>query len=151
MPSERVYWLIMPLYVLIAAVGAAVLFFLLLSASVVRLRRKAGTNREITELIGQDQYEYTIIDVRERDDFSRSHMPAAKNIPHNTFDGGLPTENMFEKIFVYGPNGRIARRIARTLDRTGYFNVTCCGAFRGWKGPVVSDIAIEPDSEGSSS
>ena len=139
----------MPLESLIAVAAAAGLFFLMLSASAAWLRRKVRLDREISGLLSQDQYEYTILDVRRNTDFTKSHVPASRNIPYDEFDGGLPTENMFEKIFVYGPNRRIARKVARTLDRTGYFNVTCYGSFRGWKGPVVSGGTADGIAKGT--
>ena len=135
----------------IAASGAACLTIALLSILAARIRRKARTDREIEELLGQEQYEYTILDVRRRADFIRVRLPGSKNIPYDAFDGGLPTENMFEKIFVYGPNRRVARRISRVLGSTGYFNITSCGSFRGWKGPVEEGPPADPRTESGES
>jgi rhodanese-related sulfurtransferase len=137
MPGESVYLRSMPFDPLFAASFAACLILVSIFAAAAAFRRKARKDREIEGLIRQDQYEYTILDVRRRADFEDSHMPDSRNIPYDEFDGGLPTENMFEKIFVCGPNRRIARRMAKILERTGYFNVTCYGSFRKWKGSVV--------------
>ena len=114
-----------------ASALATVLVMLLVRWILYRIR----TGRKLAELIGQDQFEYIIVDVRSASEYETSRITGARNLPAATLDGNLPTEKMFEPIYVYGRSWRQARRAARFLDETGYFNVTCYGGFRGWKGP----------------
>lgn len=100
-----------------------------------RIRHRMRTRFRLAELIEQNQYEYMILDVRTAADFAVSRIAGALNLPAGSIAENLPTEKMFEPIYVYGSTWRQARKAARLLDATGYFNVTCYGAYRGWKGP----------------
>ena len=101
-------------------------------------RRRIG--REVGSLIKQDQCRYVILDVREENEFVEKHVAASRNIPFSRSGGCFPSENMFERIIVFGPTYRKARMISRRLDRTGYFNVTHFGAFRNWRGAVETSL-----------
>jgi rhodanese-related sulfurtransferase len=118
--------------------GAATATVLLILTLLIyyRIRHLIRTGRELSYLIGQDQFEYTLIDVGSPEDFARGHIPSARNVPYQECTGFFPTENMFEKIYVYGRNRRKARIVAKMLDTTGYFSVTLYGTFRSWRGPV---------------
>lgn len=125
-----------------AATAAVLLIFIILLG--YRIRHRFRIEKEIMYLIGQDQYEYILIDIRTPDAFAAGHIPNARNVPYEKCVTYLPTENMFEKIYVYGRSSRGARIIAKMLDTTGYFNVTYYGSFRSWKGPIAkTDIEKE--------
>ncbi|RKX75616.1 MAG: hypothetical protein DRP70_07925 [Spirochaetes bacterium] len=103
--------------------------------SVVRIRHRVLAGRELLYLTGQDSFEYILIDVRRTRDYKKGHIPNALNVPFPGCMECLPTENMFEKIYIYGKSRHQARLVARKLGNTGYFNVSYFGAFRQWKGP----------------
>lgn len=116
--------------------ATAAVFLILLILLVNRVRHRFRIKKEIMYLINQDQYEYILIDIRIPEAFAAGHLPNAINVPYQKSITYLPTEKMFEKIYVYGRNRRTARIIAKMLDTNGYFNVTYYGSFRSWKGPV---------------
>ena len=119
----------MPFDPIYAGVVTIFLLLLIILLLVSRIRHRILTGREMLHLIGQSQYEYIL---------------NAQNVPFPECPGYMPTENMFEKIFVYGQSRRSAQIVAKMLDETGYFNVTFYGAFRGWRGPVT---IIRADNE----
>lgn len=120
---------------------AAVVLIIAVTVLVVRikrLRRQISTGRELEYLLGQNLCEFTLIDIRTSGEYSSGHIPGALNVPVGECGDCLPSENMFQKIFVYGRSRRSAQKAAKILDENGYFNVTCYGAFRNWKGPVTT-------------
>ena len=129
----------MPLLTFAALLGAvfAIVCSTLMVGEMLR-RRRVG--REVGSLITQDQCRYIILDVREENEFVKKHVAASRNIPFSRSGGCFPSENMFERIIVFGPTERKARIISRRLDRTGYFNVTHFGAFRNWRGAVETGL-----------
>ena len=129
----------MPLLTFAALLGAvfAIVCSTLMVGEMLR-RRRVG--REVGSLITQDQCRYIILDVREENEFVKKHVAASRNIPFSRSGGCFPSENMFERIIVFGPTDRKARIISRRLDRTGYFNVTHFGAFRNWRGAVETGL-----------
>jgi|GEM_PF-1417656 len=136
----------MPVQTVLVSAAATSALTVSVMLVVHRIRQRIRTRNELLELIGQDQYAYVILDVRTEEEFRRGRIPSAMNIPFDAARERFPSENMFERIYVYGPNRRRAGSVARFLYRNGYFNVTNYGGFRGWKGPVESDTA-ESDAE----
>jgi len=120
----------------IASAVSTLLFSIALLVIFRRFQYRLLVGRELKYLISQNQYDYTIIDLRRPEEFTRGHIPNALNIPYQQCLGYMPTENMFEKIYIYGRDRRSARKAARNLSSTGYFNVKYYGALRGWKGPL---------------
>ena len=94
-------------------------------------RRKVGD--ELIELISQNQYEYTVLDVRSREKYLKSHVDTALNVPYPESKNYYPTENMCERIIIYGSNDYVARSTARALSRNGYFNITHLGTYKYWE------------------
>ncbi|OQX28487.1 MAG: hypothetical protein B0D92_08695 [Spirochaeta sp. LUC14_002_19_P3] len=90
--------------------------------------------QELTDLLGREQYQFTIIDVRDSQDFEQSHIERARNMPFSRTSDFFPSENMFERIIVFGPSDKAARAAARRISMNGYFNVSSYGAYRHWKG-----------------
>ncbi len=126
----------MPFDPINAGVVSISILLVIILLLVSRIRHRILTGRELLYLLDQDQYEYILIDIRSKCEFEKGHIRNALNVPLPECPGYLPTENMFEKIYVYGRSRRSARNVAKMLDKTGYFNVTFYGAFCGWKGPV---------------
>ncbi len=131
------------MHLVIPASAASILATIFVMLLIRRIRHRIRTGRELVGLIAQDQYEYIILDVRSESEFAGERISGARNLPEDSIEGNLPTEKMFEPIYVYGRSWRQARHAARLLDTTGYFNVTCYGAFRGWKGPRDSSVVAD--------
>lgn len=87
-------------------------------------------------MLGQDQYEYILLDVRSLEAYEKDHLVPAVNVPFSDIESYMPCENMFEKIYVYGFNGRTARRAANILSLAGYFNVIAHGSYRSIKNKI---------------
>jgi len=92
---------------------------------------------QLERLISQNDFEYLLIDIRSKDEFTKSHIPSAVNIPFNELMTSLPVENMFLTIIVYGGSKRISCRAADFLSESGYFNVTSFGSLSRWKGNMI--------------
>ncbi len=107
--------------------------------SVVRIRHRILAGRELLYLTGQDSFEYILIDIRGVQDYEEGHIPNALNVPFPECMDYFPTDNMFEKIYIYGKSRYQAQLVARKMGITGYFNVSYFGAFRQWKGPVEKE------------
>lgn len=73
-------------------------------------------NKKMTELM-QD-HDYTIIDVRSKEEYSGEHIKGAHNIPHDTISKAvLPST---EIIFVYCASGGRSKIAAENLIDLGY-------------------------------
>ncbi len=101
--------------------------------------------RELKALLEQDNYQFTIVDVRSESDFHHAHVPGAVLLPPEHLGKIFPVENMFQPVYVYGKSVWAARRASRILGNTGYFNVYNAGSFRRWKGVVTAGEQDEPD------
>lgn len=121
--------------IITAAIALPVLLMFTLMM-IGRLRSRRHLVLTVSALICQQQYEYTILDIRNEGHFAEGHIPHAVNVPFEQIKDRLPTENMFQQIYVYGSNRWKVRQAVGILDRSGYFNVTPYGAYRSWKGPI---------------
>lgn len=76
----------------------------------------------IVILIYFNSVKKVIIDVRTNDEYNKSHIPNAINIPHDNID----TLDLAKgtKIILYCNTGRRAKIARDTLTRLGYTNVT---------------------------
>ena len=125
----------MPVISLIITAAGSILATVLFMLFVRRLQYRLNVGRKLIGLLNQQQYDFILLDVRPAAEYAESHICGARNLPTADIRDNLPTEKMFEPIYVYARNWREARNATRLLDETGYFNATCYGAFRGWKGP----------------
>lgn len=82
---------------------------------------------------------YIIIDVRSAGEYSRGHLPGARNIPLEVLmkKALSPKANRHRVIFVYCQNGGRARKAAEFLTQKGYTNVYEFGGLDAWTGALV--------------
>ena len=132
--------------VLMIATTSVLLSGLLIAWIVPQHSRRRHARRDLLWLVGQDQYEYTVLDLRPPGEFAAGHIPQAINVSPDHILSYLPTENMFERIYTCGRTASMAKRASRILGRTGYFNVESVGAFRHWRGPVEESQSAEVPS-----
>lgn len=130
----------MPVPLIVFSAAAAGVFAYAAVTLLQQFLHRRHVERELLELITQNQYQFTVLDVRDSKEFHRGHVLTASNIPFSQPKKYFPSENMFERIFVFGPNHRKAWLTARRLSKDGYFNVTYYGAYHHWKGPKSKDI-----------
>jgi len=112
---------------------------LIIYLPILYFRHRIRRNRELIYLLGQENFEYILIDIRRVEDYEKEHIPGAFNVPYPESLNYLPSENMFERIYVYGQNRCRTREVVREMSDTGYFNVSYVGIFREWKGPVEKE------------
>ena len=94
---------------------------------------------------------YTLIDVREKEEYREGHLPGAISVPRGFLDMRIeetvPDKNA--PIVLYCAGGTRSLLAGRTLKEMGYTNVvSMSGGFGGWKGaghPWVADRQFTPD------
>jgi sulfur-carrier protein adenylyltransferase/sulfurtransferase len=94
---------------------------------------------------------YTLIDVREKEEYREGHLPGAVSVPRGFLDMRIeetvPDKNT--PIVLYCAGGTRSLLAGRTLKEMGYTNVvSMSGGFGGWKGaghPWVADRQFTPD------
>ena len=91
------------------------------------------TAEEAKKIMDSDA-EYTILDVREEDEFAEGHIPGAILIPHTEIED--KAEEMLtdkeEIILVYCRSGRRSKLAAEAMARLGYKNVKEFGGIMDW-------------------
>jgi adenylyltransferase/sulfurtransferase len=94
---------------------------------------------------------FTLIDVREKEEYREGHLPNAVSVPRGFLDMRIeetvPDKNA--PIVLYCAGGTRSLLAGRTLREMGYTNVvSMSGGFGGWKGaghPWVADRQFTPD------
>ncbi len=78
-----------------------------------------------------------IVDVRNPDDFAKSHVPLAINLPLSEIQKGnykLPKTKM---ILLYCENGGASTMAARILSEQGYKIINAVGGLKDYKGALT--------------
>ncbi len=91
----------------------------------------------LEKLLRSETGSVEVIDVREPYEFSRGHIPRAKNIPLAKLSGQLKDLQPNQKVvFVCrsGSRSMMASKQAHRAGLTAIYNLT--GGMSGWKGPV---------------
>src|SRR5262249_36436193 len=94
---------------------------------------------------------YTLIDVREKEEYREGHLAGAVSVPRGFLDMRIE-ETVPDKaapVILYCAGGTRSLVAERTLKELGYTNVVSrAGGFGGWKGaghPWVADKQFTPD------
>lgn len=79
------------------------------------------------------QDKVNIIDVRIVENFNRSHIPGAKNVPANTLLAN-PAKYMslYEKYYIYCQTGVNSIRVCSYLKLRGYNAINITGGYEEW-------------------
>ncbi|WP_314065025.1 rhodanese-like domain-containing protein [uncultured Vagococcus sp.] len=85
---------------------------------------------ELTECLSQKP---VIIDVREKEEFARGHIPGAKNMPLGELD---QYQGKKTKVYVVCQSGMRSKQGAILLNAKGYEAVNLTHGMIGWNGPV---------------
>ncbi len=125
--------------VFFGVLGTVAVFTLIVARHLKQHFHRLNVEQELIRLLEKNEYQFTIIDVRDPIDFKTEHVPASLNNPYPLPQRFFPAENLFEKIFVFGPNQRTVQRSAKQLGENGYYNVTYYGAYHHWRGPIIKD------------
>lgn len=105
--------------------------------------------REVAKYIGKD--DILIIDLRDRDDYLRGHVPGARNFPYDDTEDirewCLKIKQMIclyedrknvrvKMILIYCCRGNISLSVARDLDKVCKFIYSLYGGYISYRGPV---------------
>jgi len=80
--------------------------------------------------------DFTLIDVREREDAEKGAIPGATNIPRGMLEHNIDqlTTDKNRKIVMYCGGGSRSALAAASLKKMGFKNViSLAGGYRGWK------------------
>lgn len=107
-------------------------------ARFLRLAHEARTRvEEIAprQAFGLLQEHVLLVDVREKDEFARGHIPDALNLTRGTVEFEIESRvsDLQETILLYCGAGNRSALAADNLQRMGYANVrTIAGGFKAW-------------------
>lgn len=78
-----------------------------------------------------------LIDVRERDEYGRGHIPQSVNVPLSTLELISTTApNKDTPLFLYCRSGNRSKRAAAILRQSGYTNVSNIGGIMAYQGKI---------------
>jgi len=126
-------WFLLLVFVLS---GGVLLIWLTIKKRTDQIRQK------VSRSLGQDNYEFLVLDVRKKELFLKSHIPGAVHVSPSDIDSYYPSEDMFLNIYIYSQKGINARRGVRCLSRNGYFQVSSLGSYYMWRGKTASGEEI---------
>ena len=95
----------------------------------------------------EEEIDYVIIDVRTIEEYDKSYIPGAINIPVESIGKEMPEElpDLNQIILVYSQNGERAKTAAALLAGLGYQRVYEFGGIEDWKGEIVEEFVYTND------
>jgi len=120
---------------------AALALFLWIAGAFSLFAQNAGTKEltyeELTALIASKTEKAILIDARAPEEFKPGAIPGAINIPYDTIEKNLPTQDRAAKIVVYCRSGNRSSIAKATLEKLGFTNVINFGAVSKWRGQLI--------------
>lgn len=89
---------------------------------------------EITKYIGRAGV--LIIDLRDREDYLKGHIPSAVNIPYDKLEDEKRNINQNNLLIFYCDRGHISLMAARDLMKHGYHIKSLYGGINAYKGKL---------------
>lgn len=91
------------------------------------------------EEYGEFIHNSQVIDLREKDEYRRSHIMGARNVPFSIFKQSYNGIRKDKKVLLYDTTTRMSTRAAVTLMKAGYQDIVILkGGFTGWTGKKVT-------------
>ncbi len=78
-----------------------------------------------------------IIDLRDKDDYIRGHIPSAVNIPYKNLENEKDNLNKDTLLIFYCDRGHISLMAARDMMKYGYHIKSMYGGIRAYHGKLV--------------
>ncbi|MBQ9608499.1 MAG: rhodanese-like domain-containing protein [Lachnospiraceae bacterium] len=78
-----------------------------------------------------------IVDVREKEDFAKGHIPMAINLPLSDIEDGKFALPKNKVILVYCENGGGSMMAARVLSNNGYNVINAVGGINNYRGAMT--------------
>lgn len=79
-----------------------------------------------------------VIDIRDKDEFDRGHIPGAVSMPYESFDENTSVLKEYENIILCCERGAASLMLGRKLSREGYRILSIAGGMGAYRGPVIS-------------
>ena len=96
------------------------------------LRPEKSVRAALDKLLNSGTDNFTVVDVRDRDEFAAGHIPAAINIPLASFAAKSTVLDKKKRIIVYCNSGGRSYDAYRKLMKLGYKNIDQA-IFADWK------------------
>ncbi|SFR84889.1 rhodanese-like domain-containing protein [Anaeromicropila populeti] len=99
----------------------------------------------VTSIPAKDIFQYIgradckIIDLRNKEDYLRGHIPSAINIPFEAFENNQICLVAGYYYIVYCERGGLSLQLARVLTRQGYKIINVYGGFHAYRGKISVD------------
>jgi len=91
--------------------------------------------KELSEYFYNDQY--IIIDIRDKEDYEKGHIPYAINIPFDDFEKKSINLSKNKKYILYCERGASSLLLARRMDREGFDALSVSGGQNAYRGTLV--------------
>lgn len=78
-----------------------------------------------------------IIDLRNRSEYKRGHIPTAINIPYNEFENKKNQLSGDTELILYCDRGNVSLLLARDLGNEGYLVKNIYGGISAYRGKIV--------------
>ena len=98
---------------------------------------------EVEHLIKSHDNNFTVIDVREAEDYAKGHIPGAINLPQGTWDRATElTKDKTNIVYCYTQTCHLAAKACVTFAGLGFPVMEMEGGFQAWK-----DNELETEQE----
>ena len=89
---------------------------------------------ELERMIQSKENNFTVVDVREAEDFAKEHVPGAINLPHEKWESleGLQ-KNKTNIVYCYNQTCHLAAKACVLFASKGYPVMEMDGGFKAWK------------------
>ncbi len=95
------------------------------------------SSAQLAKLIAQADPNFYLIDVRTAEEFKSGAIPSAVNIPYDSIENNLPTQDRSARIVVYCRSGHRASIAKAKLEALGFPNVNNFGGVGNWEGKLI--------------
>ncbi len=93
--------------------------------------------KDIVNYIGRN--DVLIIDLRDRIDYQRGHIPTAINIPYDDFENIKSSFNFNVELILYCDRGNLSLLLARDLSKEGYQVKNIYGGIGAYRGKMIRE------------
>lgn len=93
--------------------------------------------KDIMNYIGKSNV--IIIDLRDREEYSRGHIPTAINIPYKEFEYRKNQLSQESELILCCSRGNLSLLLARDLEKEGYLVKNIYGGMSAYRGKIVKE------------
>ena len=93
--------------------------------------------RDVLSFIRQG--DAVVIDLREKESYSKRHIPGAVSMPYDSFDMENPLLKMYDQLILCCDRGSVSLSLGRRLSEHGFSVYSLVGGMEIWSGPTISE------------